>query len=68
MSPGLRAIGNLHSASLLMRPLKSPLPRRFEGLAREYIPHGKGVMTFGTGTGGGLQTVNPGDKYELLCL
>ena len=36
---------------------------RYEGLTREYIPHGKGVMVFGQGTCAGIQTVNPGDKY-----
>lgn len=38
----------------------------YEGLAREFIPHGKGVMIFGNGTGGGIQLVKPGDKYASL--
>ena len=42
--------------------ISNDLSRRFEGLTREYIPHGKGVMMFGQGTGGGIQTVEPGDK------
>ena len=37
--------------------LKTFSPRfslRFEGLTRDAVPHGMGVMTFGNGTGGGF--------------
>ena len=42
----------------------------FEGLVRENIPHGKGVMVFGSGTGAGMNVVEPGDKYVMVkeCL
>ena len=37
---------------------------RFEGLSRDAVPHGMGVMIFGNGTGGGLhfRDVRRGDK------
>lgn len=39
---------------------------RYEGVTREAIPHGMGVMVFGNGTGGGFhfREVKLGDKYE----
>jgi hypothetical protein len=45
-------------------PLPPASPRRYEGLTREAIAHGMGVMTFGNGTGGGfhLREVSRGDK------
>jgi len=38
----------------------------FEGLTRDAVPHGMGVMIFGNGTGGGFhfRDVRRGDKYE----
>ncbi|PNH03067.1 hypothetical protein TSOC_010902 [Tetrabaena socialis] len=38
----------------------------YEGLSKQSIPHGMGVMTFGTGTGGGFQMnqTRYGDRYE----
>ncbi|PNW82944.1 hypothetical protein CHLRE_06g300550v5 [Chlamydomonas reinhardtii] len=38
----------------------------FEGLSKQSIPHGMGVMTFGTGTGAGfaMSQTRYGDKYE----
>lgn len=38
----------------------------YEGLTRDAIAHGMGVMTFGNGTGGGfhLRETRRGDKYE----
>ncbi|EFJ49752.1 hypothetical protein VOLCADRAFT_104196 [Volvox carteri f. nagariensis] len=38
----------------------------YEGLTKQSIPHGMGVMTFGTGTGAGLpmNLTRYGDKYE----
>ncbi|KAI8476310.1 MAG: hypothetical protein J3K34DRAFT_516723 [Monoraphidium minutum] len=38
----------------------------FEGLTRDAVAHGMGVMVFGNGTGGGmhLRDVRRGDKYE----
>ncbi|KAF6253126.1 hypothetical protein COO60DRAFT_1703964 [Scenedesmus sp. NREL 46B-D3] len=38
----------------------------YEGVTREAIPHGMGVMVFGKGTGGGFhfREVGVGDKYE----
>uniref|UniRef100_A0A061S7W1 Morn repeat protein 1 n=1 Tax=Tetraselmis sp. GSL018 TaxID=582737 RepID=A0A061S7W1_9CHLO len=36
----------------------------YEGLMRENIPHMKGTLIIGNGTGGGFQTPNPGDIYE----
>ncbi|CAL5219290.1 g1095 [Coccomyxa viridis] len=36
----------------------------FEGLTREGVPHGKGVMVFGNGTGAGFQRANRGERYE----
>ena len=43
---------------------------RFEGLTREGIPHGKGVMVIGNGTGGGLKKPSRGDRhvYSVNCL
>jgi hypothetical protein len=37
---------------------------RFEGLSRDAVPHGMGVMIFGNGTGGGMhfRDVRRGDK------
>lgn len=35
--------------------VRVPLPDSFEGVTREDIPHGMGVMIFGNGTGGGFQ-------------
>ena len=46
--------------------LRSPLPLcySYEGLTREDVPHGMGVMVFGNGTGGGFhfRDVRRGDK------
>eukprot|EP00803_Ostreobium_quekettii_P009913 evm.model.scf_942EXC.5 EVM.evm.TU.scf_942EXC.5 scf_942EXC:31247-37403(+) len=36
----------------------------YEGLCREEVPHGLGVLTIGNGTGGALQRSQRGDKYE----
>ena len=38
----------------------------FEGLTRDAVPHGMGVMIFGNGTGGGFhfRDVRRGDKFE----
>lgn len=36
--------------------------RSYEGLMREEVPHGKGVLVFGNGTGGGIQRPDRGDK------
>ncbi|KAG2495216.1 hypothetical protein HYH03_006822 [Edaphochlamys debaryana] len=38
----------------------------YEGLSKQSIPHGMGVMTFGTGTGAGfnMSATRYGDKYE----
>ncbi|GMH35111.1 hypothetical protein BSKO_02979 [Bryopsis sp. KO-2023] len=36
----------------------------FEGLCREEVPHGKGVIVFGNGWGGGIQQTNNGDMFE----
>jgi hypothetical protein len=51
-------------ANLHRRAATAPPPRRYEGLTREAIAHGMGVMTFGNGTGGGfhLREVSRGDK------
>ena len=38
---------------------------RFEGLTREGIPHGKGVLVMGNGTGGGFNQPGRGDRYVL---
>jgi hypothetical protein len=45
----------------------APLPaakNSFEGLTRDAVAHGMGVMVFGNGTGGGfhLRDVRRGDK------
>jgi hypothetical protein len=56
-------------------PLTAPPPpekkkptkkNSFEGLARECVPHGLGVMTFGNGTGAGFHfaDVKRGDTFE----
>lgn len=34
----------------------------FEGLCREEVPHGKGIIKFGNGWGGGIQNTNFGDR------
>lgn len=41
-----------------------PCSYRFEGLTREAVPHGMGVMVFGNGAGGGFhfRQVKRGDK------
>ncbi|GFH09373.1 uncharacterized protein HaLaN_04495, partial [Haematococcus lacustris] len=38
----------------------------YEGLTRDAVPHGMGVMIFGNGTGGGFhfRDVRRGDKFE----
>lgn len=36
----------------------------FEGLTKEGIPHGKGVMVMGNGGGGGFKHTARGDRYE----
>ena len=35
---------------------------------REDVPHGKGVMVFGNGTGGGFQRAKRGDKWGTPSL
>ena len=44
---------------------QSPRILRFEGLTRDAVPHGMGVMTFGNGTGGGFhfRDVRRADKW-----
>ena len=37
---------------------------RFEGLTREGVPHGKGVLVIGNGSGGGLKRPSRGDRYQ----
>lgn len=48
----------------LSAPAASLVLCRYEGLTRDAIAHGMGVMTFGEGTGGGfhLREVRRGDK------
>ncbi|KAK9803569.1 hypothetical protein WJX72_000735 [[Myrmecia] bisecta] len=36
----------------------------YEGLMKSNTPHGKGVLVFGNGLGGGIQHADRGDKYE----
>jgi len=36
----------------------------YEGLMREFVPHMKGTLVIGNGTGGGFQTPDRGDIYE----
>eukprot|EP00210_Caulerpa_lentillifera_P001035 g998.t1 len=36
----------------------------YEGLCREEVPHGKGALVVGNGSGGGFQTAKKGDCYE----
>jgi hypothetical protein len=45
-------------------PASAVHARRFEGLSRDAVPHGMGVMIFGNGTGGGFhfRDVRRGDK------
>ncbi len=38
----------------------------YEGLTREGIPHGKGIMVFGNWTGGGFQHPQRGDRCGAL--
>ena len=53
--------------SLLTSRLKSALITcRFEGLTREGIPHGKGVMVIGNGAGGGFKRASRGDR-QVCC-
>lgn len=33
----------------------------YEGLCREEVPHGKGSLVMGNGSGGGFQNAKPGD-------
>jgi hypothetical protein len=40
------------------------LARRYEGLTLEDIPHGKGVLVFGNGLGGGIQNAETGDRWD----
>lgn len=35
---------------------------RYEGLTQVNVPHNKGIMVFGSGTGAGIQSVKPFDK------
>lgn len=57
---------NMHTCSdpLMINMLHAPPPRSFEGLTRDAVPHGMGVMIFGNGTGGGFhfRDVRRGDK------
>ena len=41
--------------------LQMPRGRRYEGLAQVNVPHNKGIMVFGSGTGAGIQNVEPND-------
>ena len=41
---------------------------RFEGLTREGIPHGKGVLVVGNGTGGGFGHPERGDRQVDISL
>eukprot|EP00887_Chlorella_sp_A99_P002543 scaffold6.g2543.t1 len=36
----------------------------YEGLMMNDVPHGKGVLVFGNGLGGGIQKADRADKYE----
>eukprot|EP00951_Prasinocladus_malaysianus_P027639 scaffold248934_cov32-Prasinocladus_malaysianus.AAC.1 len=38
--------------------------RRYEGLTRDDVPHMKGTIVMGNGTGGGFQNPTKGDVYE----
>lgn len=38
---------------------------RYEGLTRESVPHGKGVLVLGNGTGGGIQDPLRGDRCAI---
>lgn len=44
---------------------ESAVHYRYEGLTQVNVPHNKGVMVFGSGTGAGIQAVKPFDKYGL---
>jgi hypothetical protein len=43
-----------HSAAVCLPPLPSTNLHRYEGVTRQDVPHGMGVMVFGNGTGGGF--------------
>ena len=47
-------------SDLLLKSI-SALSVSYEGLCREDVPHGKGVMIMGNGSGGGFQTTSKGD-------
>lgn len=38
----------------------------FEGLTREGVPHGKGVLVVGNGAGGGFKTPSQGDRHAYF--
>ncbi len=46
-----------------MRVGQRPCICRYEGLALVNVPHNNGVMVFGSGTGAGIQSVKPFDKF-----
>lgn len=59
-----RAHPHVHLRKLARTIPYQLLLHRFEGLTRDAVPHGMGVMIFGNGTGGGLhfRDVRRGDK------
>lgn len=62
--PPFTAPGPLLTALRPALPASTRPARSFEGLTRDAVAHGMGVMVFGNGTGGGmhLRDVRRGDK------
>lgn len=55
---GIQSVLRVREISCRYPPCKC----RYEGLALVNVPHNKGVMVFGSGTGAGIQSVKPFDK------